>query len=167
MGQVNVEEKDRFEEATNVTLADLAAIIEQVESQEFEENQELLQQEQKQEFLQQEQELEKELEQETLQPELGEQSTPLQPKLVEHSEFLQLVLQEEQASVLGNFLVGIHRPSDFSMHMVAMNLWKEEKHKLKKEIQKRDEEIEDKNVEIVALKERVDNMAALVPQILV
>lgn len=80
---------------------------------------------------------------------------------------------EEQVSVPRNFLVGIHNPYYFSMHMVSMNLWKEmqrreeewkeEKCRLKKEIQKRDEEIEDKKKEIVALKGKVDNIVALVP----
>lgn len=41
--------------------------------------------------------------------------------------------------------------------------WKEEKHRLKKEIQKIDEEIEDKDVEIATLKKKVDDMAVVVP----
>lgn len=44
--------------------------------------------------------------------------------------------------------------------------WKEEKHRLKKEIQKKDEEIEDKDAKIATLKKNVDDMVALVPQIL-
>jgi len=78
--------------------------------------------------------------------------------------------------VPGKPLVGIHRPPNFLMQMVSMNLWNEmqrreeewkrEKRRLKVEIQKKDEEIKEKDVEIAILKERIDGMAALVPQVL-
>lgn len=100
----------------------------------------------------------------------------MQPEQDEQPEPLQLVQFEQHELVRGKILVGKHKPPTFSWNLVALNLWNEMKNKeeeWKKEILKLQEEVKNKNakiekkdVEIVALKDKVDNVVALVPQMM-
>lgn len=72
-------------------------------------------------------------------------------------------------------MVGKHKPPTFSWNLAALNLWnemkrkeewKKERLKLHEEVKKKNVEIEKKDEDIFSLKDKVDNVVALVPQMM-
>lgn len=105
-----------------------------------------------------------------------ENQEPLQPEQDEQYDLLQPEKFEQHESVRGNILVGKHKPPTFSWAFVALNLWNEmqkkeewnkERLKLQEEVKKKNAKIEEKNTKIIALKDKVDNVIAPVPQMMV